>query len=96
MSDAQLIVPPARPGQMPFLPFRVISSNNKRHGLSYDWKVVNNDTQEEVTDIKVISKWHMLQVNLPLEDGNYRVYLTITDREGHAVESSRGFKIPYP
>ncbi len=96
LADAKLVVPPARPGEMPFLPFRVISSNNLRAGLSYEWKVVNTQTQELVADIDKVSKWHMLKVDFPMEEGEYRVYITISDKDGHAVEASRGFKVPYP
>lgn len=96
LADVKLIVPPARPGAMPYLPFRVISSNNKRHGLSYEWKVVNDQTQELVDEIERVDKWKLLKVPFPMENGSYRVYITISDKDGHAVEASRGFNYPYP
>lgn len=96
LADVKLIVPPARPGAMPYLPFRVISSNNKRHGLKYEWRVVNDETQELVKEIERVDKWNLLKVPLPMEEGSYRVYITISDKKGHAVEASRGFSYPYP
>ncbi|MEO0895730.1 MAG: glycosyltransferase [Bacteroidota bacterium] len=96
LADLILQIPPVRPGQMPFAPFRVISQNNNLGGLRYKWRVVNTQTQEEIEDMKIVSKWHMLKVNFPMEEGNYRVYLTIYDNDGHAVETSRGFNYPFP
>ncbi|MCI4671331.1 MAG: glycosyltransferase [Bacteroidia bacterium] len=96
LADVQLIVPPARPGVMPYLPFRVISSNNSKGGLRYNWRVINDETQEELKNVERIDKWNLIQVPLPIDTGSYRVYLTITDKNGHAVEASRGFNFPYP
>ncbi|TAE50405.1 MAG: glycosyltransferase [Bacteroidetes bacterium] len=92
--DLYLAAPQAIPGIRPYLPFWAISENNvRRKDLTYDWVVRDERTFAEAGRIKLLEDGKIARVQMPLPPGNYRMYLTITDKRRHAVTASRPFTV---
>lgn len=64
--------------------------------FSYEWYLKKfNYLDDVLKGIKLIGKGESVEIKIPDEPSEYRLYLHVTDKEGHVVTASKGLKTDY-
>ncbi|GAB4411418.1 MAG: hypothetical protein OHK0039_16600 [Bacteroidia bacterium] len=91
LADVRLFAPYKPAGYKVFF---AISPNNNRQGLTYDWQVIDTQTQQPTGRLLYYENKQIAIVQLPPEVSSARVYLSISDRYGHVVTASHPLQQP--
>jgi cellulose synthase (UDP-forming) len=70
----------------------IISKDNNRTDLKYEWYVCREELLDRVGDIDIFDDGKAALIDLPEKPSDYRVYVHISDQEGHVVTASMPLK----
>jgi len=73
--------------------FKAVSSENKSEGLSYEWIFLKDDNFEKVDNIEPSDDGGFVNIKIPEENCNYRLYLYVSDNKGNVTTASIPIKV---
>ncbi|GAB3234334.1 glycosyltransferase [Algoriphagus aestuariicola] len=79
---------PVEPGQQIWMSAAV--TNSYSGSLSYEWKVLNDKNWKNSSEIvNNVNNYQMVELKVPEDKSNYRVYVYATDSLGNVITASR-------
>ncbi|WNJ19761.1 glycosyltransferase [Pontibacter sp. G13] len=93
LEDLYLVPPQNIAGKRPYLPFRVVTPDHELKGTSIEAFVCREGFREEVGQVSYHKDYHFANVQMPLDTGVYRIYVSIRDENRNTVTASRAFRV---
>lgn len=73
--------------------FRAISSVKNNKELNYEWFFLNDETFKHVENVEPSEDGRFVDIEMPKENSNYRIYLYVSDQNGNVTTASLPIQI---